>query len=259
MLHLSVKNAGVEKASANGGNELFLVYRGVYEEGDVIALTADEYPVFVRVHLEDALGDAVLYLTGALEYEVPFGEYTKRVSPQAFAGDVHYMHAAVLQEEEKHNYVDLMLNPYDQHDTETVFPHMTANAETRGEAVFYSLNVNNGIIANDSHGDWPYASWGIDGWKYAAITVHFGRPVDVDAVTVYFRADFPHDNWWEKIALEFSDGERRAYDMQKTGEGQKLVINKKGITEITMKELIMSDDPSPWPALSALKAWGKLA
>ena len=47
--------------------------------------------------------------------------------------------------------------------------------------------------------------------------------------------------------------------MQKTGEGQKLVINKKGITEITKKEIIMSDDPSPWPALSALKAWGKSA
>ena len=53
----------------------------------------------IRDSLEDVLGDAVLYLTGALEYEVPFGEYTTRVSPQAFSGDFHYMHAAVLQDE----------------------------------------------------------------------------------------------------------------------------------------------------------------
>ncbi len=259
MITLSVRGNGTEKASATGKNELFLVYKKAYEEGDTIVLEADEYPVFVRVRLDDVLGDATLYLTGALEYEVPFGDLLKRVNPLAFAGETHYMHAAVLAEEEQHNFCDLMLNPYDQHDTDTVYPHMTANAETRGEVVFYSLNVNNGIIANDSHGDWPYASWGIDGWRYAAITAHFGRPVDVDYLTVYYRADFPHDNWWTHVTLEFSDGESRVVEMTKTGEGQKIVIDKKGITEVTMKELIMSDEPSPWPALSAMKAWGRLA
>ena len=45
--------------------------------------------------------------------------------------------------------------------------------------------------------------------------------------------------------------------LQKTGEGQEFVFEKKRIQWLKLKELIKADDPSPFPALTQIEVYGK--
>lgn len=60
--------------------------------------------------------------------------------------------------------------------------------------MFAARNAIDGVVANDSHGRWPYESWGINMQDDAELTLDFGRAVDFDRIVLYTRADFPHDN-----------------------------------------------------------------
>lgn len=256
MIRISVYHGEALCCTKEADMEVFHVYREAWQEGDRIVIEAGSYPAYLAIRLDDTLGEAKVYLTGPMTYEIPFGEPALRFSEQAFKGTLHYLYARLLEDKETENYGDLMCNPYDQHDTDTCFPHMTANAETRGESVFFAANVSNGIIANDSHGEFPYASWGIDSKDDAEITVHFGRPVNAEKLVIYLRADFPHDNWWPEITVWTSDGDEKTYPMQKTGEGQVICLDKKELTWLKMGRLVMSDEPALWPALSGMKIYG---
>ena len=90
----------------------------------------------------------------------------------------------------------------------------------------------------------------------AEITLDFGRPVDFDQIVLYTRADFPHDNWWVKATLVFSDGTQEVVDMVKSAEPHRFSIEKKQITWIKLCNLIKADDPSPFPALSQIEVYG---
>src|SRR5699024_11398160 len=81
-----------------------------------------------------------------------------------------------------------------------------ANVETRGEAVFAARNAIDGIFENSSHGEYPYQSWGINRDPNAALTLDFGREVLLDELRITERADFPHDNYWTRATVTFSDG-----------------------------------------------------
>lgn len=258
MIRISVYHEDALLTTKEAENEVFDVYKAEWQEGDRIVIEAGEYPAYVSVRLEDTVGEGTVYLTGPMSYEIPFGFMIQgfRFSDTAFKGAMHYLHARLLSEEEQGNYTDLLCNPYDQHDAETVFPHMTANAETRGEPIFHAINVNTGLVANDDHWGYPYGSWGVDKNPEAKITAHFGRPVNVDKLVIYLRADFPHDNWWPEITLSCSDGTVQKLSMKKTGEGQAFELHKKGLTWLSIDNMIRSDEPAEWPALSALKAYG---
>lgn len=110
--------------------------------------------------------------------------------------------------------------------------------------------------ANNSHGAWPYASWGINRRDDAKITIEFGRKVMVDKAVIYLRADFPHDNWWKQITLEFSDGSEILWELKKTHQGQVIKFDEKVIEWVTLKNLIKSEEESPFPALSQIEFYG---
>ena len=88
--------------------------------------------------------------------------------------------------------------------------------ETRGEAVFAARNAVDGIYENDSHGTWPYQSWGINRDPSAALTIEFGCSVTVDELRLTLRADFPHDSYWTQATVAFDDGSREALQLTKT-------------------------------------------
>lgn len=136
-------------------------------------------------------------------------------------------------------------------------PMPYANVETRGESVFAAKNAIDGVTANVDHGKWPYASWGINRRDDAEFTLDFGRMVEIDRIIIYTRADFPHDNWWVQGTLEFSDDSNMTIALQKTGEGQEIVFQKKKIQWLKLKELIKADDPSPFPALTQIEVYGR--
>lgn len=234
-----------------------IVYQQSYREGDKIRIETPQQNLYVIWQADDGLGPAFCYLTrGSVSYEIPFGEKKIPYSPKAFSGDRHYLYIRTAREEEIAGYRNLALNVNDQHGDTGCFPHAWANVETRGESVFAARNAIDGICENRGHGEWPYASWGINMQDDARIQVDFGREVEVDKILLYTRADFPHDNWWRQVKLSFSDGSEIVWDLEKSIAAHEISFEKKRITWVCLHDLIKADDPSPFPALSQMEIYG---
>lgn len=241
----------------SGKDELVMVYQAEYQEGDSIELEVDEVDTFYYIQFDDVKGKSLVYLTGNVKYVIPFGEKSINTSPRLFQGNKHLLSVKKAFEEELGNYRILSENVWDQHGEVNCYPHASANVETRGESVFAALNAIDGVLAAENHGKWPYESWGINRRDDATWKLEFGRPVDIDKIAFYSRADFPHDNWWVNATITFSDGSKEVLNLVKTGEAQYFDIKKNGIEWLELSELIKADDPSPFPALTQLQVYGR--
>lgn len=245
-------------SASDGEDYAGLVYLEEYREGDRVLLETSEKNIYVVWQADDGLGPAFCYITeGKVVYEVPFGEKRIPYSPKAFYGNRHYLYARTAAKEEIESYRNLAVNVYDQHGDTGCFPHAWANVETRGESVFAARNAIDGVCENRGHGEWPYASWGINMQDDAEMRVEFGREVEVDKILLYTRADFPHDNWWRQVKLEFSDGSVIVWDLEKSIRPHEISFDRKRITWVRLYELIKADDPSPFPALSQIEVYGR--
>lgn len=252
------KKTGEILAAKKAVDECYLVYDHFYEPGDEIVIQSTQKDIYTIVSLDDAMGNAFTYLkTNQLVYQIPFAEKKISYSPKAFYGEKHLISINVATEEEIKNYKNLACNVYDQHGEPGLFPHAFANVETRGESVFAARNAIDGNRANHSHGEWPYTSWGINMQDDAWITLDFGRNVKVDKIVLYTRADFPHDNWWANVTLTFSDGSQMKWDLKKSDKAHVIIFKEKTISCVKLSNLIKSEDPSPFPALSQLEVYGR--
>ncbi len=252
-----LKADGNTKAVSRGEDEVYCAFFGEYEEGDRVVFECGEKDRYVFLQPDDTMGECLVYITEKnIDYYVPFGEKRISYSPKAFMGEKHYISARVANDYEIEAYRNLALNPMDQHGDTHVYPHASANVETRGESVFAARNAIDGIKANSSHGEWPYESWGINMQDDATIKVEFGRMVEIDKIKIYTRADFPHDNWWKNITISFSDGSKMECKLIKTDKGQEITFEPKKIEWVELEKLIKSDEESPFPALSQIEIYG---
>ena len=255
-IKIEIINENEVKATAEGQEKVELFYNAEYVEGDVIKLMTSEAK-FLVVELEDSFDKTFAYCSGEYILPVPFGDDKVSYSPKSFTFDRHLLTVREATEKEISERKNLCLNVYDHHKNSGLYPHSFANVETRNEAVFASRNAIDGMYANSCHGKYPYQSWGINRQADAEITIDFGRKVDIDEVVITNRADFPHDNWWHEATLKFSDGTAEKVEFIKTAERQHFSIVKKGITSVTMCEMKKDEnDPSPFPALTQIEAWG---
>lgn len=245
------------KAAASGTDEVSLVYTQEYVSGDRIVLETSEKNTFLWIQMDDALGRALVYITGNVEYIVPFGEKRINLSPKVFYGNRHFLYARIAKKYDIDIYRNLALNVYDRHQMKDCYPHAMANVETRGEMVFAACNAIDGVVANDSHGEWPYQSWGIDRRDDARIRIEFGRMVEVDRIILYIRADFPHDNWWKSVQFTFSDGSELQMKLAKSALPQEVTFSARQISWLEMNHMIKSEEPSPFPALTQIEVYGR--
>ncbi len=258
ILSLQVIDKCGNTVCVNSGEDFAdLVCMHTYQEGDRITLETSEKNIYIVWQVDDAMGPAFVYITDNVSYQIPFGEKRVCYSPKVFSGSSHYLYARTARQDEVEAYRNLALNPADQHDDTGCFPHASANVETRGESVFAARNAIDGVLANRSHGSWPYGSWGINRQEDAVMKVDFGRKVKTDRVVLYTRSDFPHDNWWVRVTLRFSDGTSREFALEKSSTGHELTFEEKEITWIELGNLIKSEDPSPFPALTQIEVYGK--
>lgn len=252
-----VSEDGTVKAQADGGQEAVLVYLEEYVSGDQIVFTVPQVDSYYVVQVDDTMAEELVYITKPeVVFTIPFGEKRISYNPKSFSQAPHYLTVRFARDYEIHAYRNLARNCMDQHGDPGCYPHTHANVETRGEAVFAARNAIDGIVANRSHGAWPYESWGINRQDDAEITLEFGHPVDFDTIRLYTRADFPHDNWWVKATFLFSDGSTETVSMEKSYDAHTFPIKKTGITWIKLGQLIKADDPSPFPALSQIEVYG---
>ncbi|NMM94131.1 carbohydrate-binding protein [Bifidobacterium oedipodis] len=261
VLRITVENpAGAVKASTQAEDRAILVWDGFYTPGDRIRFTVPEAGKEWRIRVDDAVEEAQVLLTGTeLVYEVPCGDAALPYNPNAFGSGRHLLTLRAATAGEMEAVRNLAANPIDQHDATDCFPHAHANAETRGEAVFFARNAIDGVTANTSHGVWPFATWGNDGRDDAEITVEFGRPVDLEEVALVTRADFPHDNWWVNGKLTFSNGHTMQLPMEKSDQPHRFAVAERGVEWVKLSDLVKADDPSPWAALVQIEAYGRVA
>ena len=257
-IEISVKNhSGQVLSNSSGVNEAVLVYEGAYNDGDIISVNTDFFPSFVVLQLDHSMAPCFCFLKqNSTSFMIRFNE--KRISYAlfSFSGTRHYIHVRVAALDEIQCRKNLAYNPYDSHENTNLYPHSKANVETRGESVFASRNAIDGYLASSFHGEWPYTSWGINRDPDAELELDFGRPVIIDEIAVYLRTDFPHDAWWEKAEVAFSDGSNMMITLKKISGAQSYKINKKKITSLVLKNLIKADDPSPFPALTQIQVFG---
>lgn len=258
-LSLGILNKNNETlAYIKDNKEVNLVYNKAYEEGDKIVITVSKPEVHLHIQVDDALGDSLVYVTqNRIIYEIPFGTKRLSMSPKVFTGSMHLLYARVAEEKELGNYRNLSLNVMDQHGDSGCYPHASANVETRGESVFAAKNAIDGVRENHSHGNWPYESWGINMQDDASMKLEFGRKIHAEKIVLYTRSDFPHDNWWEKVTLTFSDGEKIEWTLEKSDKAHVLNLGEKQLEWLTLSDLIKADDPSPFPALTQIEVYGR--
>lgn len=249
-----------------GSDDLTMVYQAQYQPGDKLRFTVDQVPAFYVIRVDGAMDEAYVYLTqDTVDYPIPFDPENPMnltrisYSPGSFIGQLHYITLRRARPEETKNYRNLAKNVMDQHDDVGCYPHVHANAETKGPIapLFAARNAIDGVLANSCHYPWPFQSWGIDQREDAEITVEFGRPVDLEELRLTTRADFPHDSWWTQGTVSFSDGTSEVVELGKRAEPQSFPIKRQGITWLKVGQLIKADDPSPFPALTQIEAFGR--
>ena len=250
---ISIQNAA-RQILASGQERIW--YDAPYEPGDAVSITVAQ-PGFYVICLEDTMGEQLVYMKDrTFRFEIPFEEGRLCYNPRAFVGAAHYFSTRPATDTEVHLHRDLARNVYDCHGNTVCFPHASANVETRGESVFAARNAIDGVIAPWCHGAYPFTSWGINRDPNAAWRLDFGRKVRVDALTLYLRADFPHDAWWNEIRLSLSDGQILYLPLEKTGQAQHFDLQGAEIEWLVLDQLKKADDTSPFPALTQVQVWG---
>lgn len=257
-LCLTVRNAAAAVVcTAQSAGQASLQMPRAWQPGDEIVLAADRWPVCLRLSFDPHVPEAEVWLAGPqMVYPIPFGEERMPYAPDAFAAPAPTLCARTVAAPVGR--YDVSTNPLDRRGPTACYPHCTATAETRGESVFAARNTIDGLCDNTSHGHWPYESWGDNEDPTAEIMVEFGRPVRVDTLQIWLRADFPHDNWWQSGTLDFSDGSSETLTFQKTGVEQVFAFAPRTVTWAKLRALKPDPtDPSPWPSLRQWRFWGQ--
>lgn len=254
---IEIVREGQIVAKKSGEEEVYLFYDCPYEEGDIISITSDE-DGFVSASIDSFLSiENGFFRQGRYIFPIPFGRQRICYHPYAFDGEKHLISIRHNRDYERNGVRNLALNPLDCHSNEVLFPHAYANVETRGEAAFEARNAIDGLIASSGHGKYPFSSWGINRDPNAQLTVDFGRNVVIKAISIYTRADFPHDAWWKSARIAYGDGQVLELSLEKKDGEQYFVLDQVVSSYITIYDLIKADDPSPFPALVQLKVWGE--
>jgi len=230
-----------------------------YEDGDSIKVEVEEPNVYLVAKLDETLDSSLVYVKGKIwEYKIAMTENAYEARPdKRFASKRHYLSVRVATPEEIKSYRNWALNPHDQKEENGAYPHAHANVETRNDATFFACNAIDGVYANLSHGSYPYVSWGINRQEDAALTIDFGRKVTLDKVAFTLRSDFPHDNFWEKVTVAFSDGSSEEFPTVKTNVRQVFDFSKRTVDSVKFYQLIQSADESPFPALTQIEFFGR--
>jgi len=152
-------------------------------------------------------------------------------------------------------YRNVALNPADVQGPAKSYPHASSNSEYKNTPVFAARCAIDGKTANKGHGG-RFPSWGPDKRTDLWWKVEFGRPVEIDKIVLYIRADFPHDKHWRSATVEFSDGTRETITIAGTADPQTFTFKKRTAAWLRFTDLVQ-DEPLGWCGFSEVQVWGR--
>ncbi|MCK4293237.1 MAG: hypothetical protein KAY65_08570 [Planctomycetes bacterium] len=158
-------------------------------------------------------------------------------------------------EEIRNPYRNVALNPRDVQGYARSWPHASSNSEYHNMPAFAARNAINGRTENTGHGG-KFPSWGPDKLKGLWWKVDFGRLVEIDKVTLYIRADFPHDDYWHSATIEFSDGTKESITIKKTAGPQEFKFDKRIVSSLRFTDLVEAE-PLGWCGFTEVQVWGR--
>ncbi|MDR1568450.1 MAG: hypothetical protein LBS33_07205 [Streptococcaceae bacterium] len=229
------------------------------QNGDQIVVEVELANQYLVVQLDETLNESLIFVKGNRWIYQPMLSTNglESISENAFRSKRHYLQVRLARDYEIKQYRNLALNPHDQKDDSFAYPHAFANVETRNDATFFARNAIDGIFANQSHGSYPYQSWGINRQADAALTIDFGRPVLLDKIGLTLRADFPHDSFWTEVSVIFDHQVTKNFQTKKLSEPQYFDFEAIETTKVIITNLKKSNqDSSPFPALTEIECFG---
>ncbi|MDF7637911.1 hypothetical protein PT285_00460 [Lactobacillus sp. ESL0791] len=261
-IEIVLKDSKNKLVSAASEDDLcVLSFKKRYQLNDFYEVKVSEYPCYLVVQMDPILNPTLLYMSKKVwQYKIPFSLERHTALPDgAFCGEHHYVCVRKASETEITEYRNLAYNPHDQKDASGGYPHVSANAETRGEEPFLAKNVIDGYLANNNHGKFPFQSWGIDAKDNAELKLDFGRQVNIDKIGILLRADYPHDSYWTQINVSYSNGDDQKINLIKTNKIQYFKVNEATVKYLKLNNLKRdkTSDPGTFPSLSQLVVLGK--
>lgn len=252
-----VDQHGVVRKEQSDEKNAHIGLKESYRSGDMIKVNLTTKNNYLIVELDGTLSPSLIYVPGKeWQYQVITDTESTAYHPNLFKGSRHYLAVRYAHPAEIEQYQNLALNTHDQKEDSGAYPHASANVETRNDTTFFARNAIDGILANESHGSYPFQSWGINQNPDACLRVDFGRPVAVDKLGVVLRGDYPHDSYWIKGTFRFSDGTTFVANFDKVLTEQVFDVGSKEIEWLEFAELIKAEDESPFPALTQLAVYG---
>jgi hypothetical protein len=216
----------------------------------------------LAVQLDPILGENLVYLPfGRLDWTVPVeaGKILPGKTPYppgTFQSEKPRLIFRPMALAELDLYRNVAINAYDLRETVTSYPHASASSEWGNDPVYAARNAIDGGRQNDRHGGWPGQSWGPEKGEKPWWQVDFGRVVEIDKVVILLRADFPHDSYWRRATLVFSDGSRETIDLEKKAGPQIFTFRIRRTSSLRLVDLVPDQSPG-WCALAEVEVWGR--
>ena len=255
MLQCILKDANQNEKARFEGEEIEAVLEASYQEGDTFYVTTD--CDFVEVSFNKSQKPSIVYVPDhTLSYTVPLGEFLIACDAQAWQAESHPILVKPVSDEVAYSYRNIAHNGVDDADSHNVFPHAEANHVTRNEPVFRARNAIDGVCDNEGHGYYPYQCWAGGARDDLEFHLDFGAPVEVDKITFYLRADFPHDSYWNEADISFSDETTVHASFEKTADAQTVTFEKRETTYIHLSNFKQPIFPLSWAALCQIEVYG---
>lgn len=228
-----------------------------WQAGDKIQVDIDQANQYLWVQLDETIAPTLIYLSQRQWIYTIAPD--KRQLDTAFASQRHCIMVRKASTADVNAYRNLAFNPHDQVADTGAYPHASSNVAEETNPTFIAQNAIDGKLANISHGSYPYGSWGIHERADAALTIDFGRPVEINMVKLLVRSDHlerPHDGYWNQGTLEFSDGSQQVVAMNDSDTFQTVRFAPKVTSTLVLKDLIPAEESARFKALTQIEAYG---
>ena len=255
MIKCTLKDINGDVLLELSGDSIDAVYDDIYKEGSRFEIRSDSE--WLTASFDESQKPSVVFVPDKrFAYNIPFGGDLAGYDAKSWEKRGHRI--VIKEAEDAFDTRNIALNSLDLETANGTYPHAEANFVTRGEACFRARNAIDGVVSNTRHGNYPYHSWAAGAREDMVYTLDFGGEVEVEEITFYLRADFPHDTYWKALSVVFSDGSFERASFSETAEGQTLTLAEpKRTSKIILKDFKQASEPLSWAALSQLEVKGK--